>query len=74
MVLVWTGRLGTFLFSRILQVGEDSRFRIIKKHGLRFFMAWCLQGLWVTITAGTVFSYLTAKASNGNNHESISLY
>lgn len=64
MVLVWTGRLGTFLFWRILQVGQDSRFKIIKKHSLRFFMAWCLQGLWVTITAGTVFSFLTGRASN----------
>lgn len=74
MVLVWTGRLGTYLFSRILQVGEDSRFRIIKKHGLRFFMAWCLQALWVTITAGTVFSFLTARTSNPDNRDSISFY
>lgn len=73
MVLIWTGRLGTYLFSRILQVGEDSRFRIIKQHGFRFFMAWCLQALWVTITAGAVFSFLTARTSNQNNRDSFEI-
>lgn len=27
MIILWSGRLGTFLFTRILKAGEDSRFR-----------------------------------------------
>ncbi len=50
LVMVWACRLGSFLFLRIRQAGEDRRFRHIKPHFLRFLMTWTLQGLWVYIT------------------------
>jgi|LakMenEpi03Aug12_release.lakeMendotaPanAssembly.Ray.scaffolds.fasta_scaffold187959_2 hypothetical protein len=67
MILLWTGRLGGFLFYRVIVVGEDSRFTKIKKEPLRFFMSWFLQGLWVTITGGPIFVFLTKKASVSPN-------
>lgn len=50
LVMAWACRLGSFLFLRMRRAGEDSRFRHIKPHFLRFLMTWTLQGLWVYIT------------------------
>lgn len=51
LVLIWTIRLGAFLFTRIKNNnGVDSRFTEIKKNNYRFFMTWTLQGVWVFIT------------------------
>jgi len=60
MVLVWAGRLGTFLFLRVRKTGKDGRFDKIKQSWLRFLMAWVLQGLWVTMTAGAAFAAITS--------------
>ncbi len=51
MVLVWCGRLGSMLFSRISRDGEDKRFKEIRNNPLRFFGAWTIQGVWVVVTA-----------------------
>ncbi|KAG9019478.1 hypothetical protein FRB90_001550, partial [Tulasnella sp. 427] len=48
-LVLWTGRLGLFLLRRILKRGSDSRFDVIKRNPLRFFRAWILQGVWITI-------------------------
>ena len=48
-VILWAGRLGTFLFSRIAKDGEDKRFRTIKPSPSQFFMTWTLQGAWVSL-------------------------
>jgi steroid 5-alpha reductase family enzyme len=61
LVVIWALRLGSFLFYRILKSGHDSRFFTIKKSAIRFFMSWFIQGLWVTLTAGPVYSFLTEK-------------
>ena len=45
LVIIWAGRLGTFLFTRIAKDGEDKRFRTIKPDMAQFFMTWTLQGL-----------------------------
>ena len=64
MVLIWTLRLGGFLFLRILQDGSDSRFDEIKPDFWRFFGAWTLQALWVVITASPAYLViLTAPQS-----------
>ncbi len=60
LVIVWAGRLGTFLFRRIRQAGEDRRFRSIKTDFLQFFMTWTLQGLWVTVTFGAGLAAMTS--------------
>ena len=50
LVLVWCGRLGSFLFLRVKRSGRDSRFDDLKPYWGRFLMAWTLQGLWVFMT------------------------
>ncbi|XP_070506040.1 uncharacterized protein [Chironomus tepperi] len=50
LVLLWTLRLGTFLFIRIKRnKGIDSRFAEFKINNYRFLMVWTLQGVWVFI-------------------------
>jgi steroid 5-alpha reductase family enzyme len=61
IVLIWTLRLGIFLFIRINKAGKDIRFDNLKPSFIRFLNAWVLQGLWVTFTAGAT---LTAISSN----------
>ena len=39
---VWTLRLGTFLFYRVIAIGEDRRFAKIKVNALWFFISWFL--------------------------------
>lgn len=53
-VSLWAVRLGSFLFLRVIEVGEDQRFRHIKVSAPRFFMAWTLQGMWVSFTVSAV--------------------
>ena len=59
MVIVWSLRLSTFLFTRISKAGKDSRFDNIKNRPPRFFFAWTLQGLWVLLTASAAFAIIT---------------
>jgi steroid 5-alpha reductase family enzyme len=59
MVIVWTGRLGIFLFRRISREGRDSRFDEIKVSPIRFFSAWTIQGLWVLLTAAAALAIIT---------------
>jgi steroid 5-alpha reductase family enzyme len=59
LVLIWAGRLGTFLFRRILKEGGDQRFDDIKPSLLRFLNAWTLQGLWVTFTLAAALAAIT---------------
>ncbi|MFO7547574.1 MAG: DUF1295 domain-containing protein [Acidimicrobiia bacterium] len=59
MVIVWTGRLGSFLFRRIRRDGRDGRFDEIKTDFLRFLMTWTLQGLWVLLTAAAALAIIT---------------
>ena len=60
LVLVWAGRLGSFLFRRIQQEGSDSRFDSIKPSASRFFVAWTLQGLWVFLTLCAALAAISA--------------
>ena len=51
LVVLWALRLGTFLFLRIADVGEDRRFRKIKQSFWHFLLVWTLQGVWVSLTS-----------------------
>ena len=62
MVMIWSLRLATFLFKRILKAGNDSRFDDIKVRPVRFLMAWTLQGLWVLLTAAAAIAIITGGA------------
>lgn len=61
MVLVWTGRLGLFLFKRISRDGHDSRFDKIKVNPARFLVAWTLQALWGIFTAAAAIAIITTS-------------
>jgi steroid 5-alpha reductase family enzyme len=62
MIVIWTSRLGGFLFIRILNSGGDSRFNEIKKSGMKFFVTWLTQGLWVVITAAPLLVLISKPA------------
>ena len=59
LVVIWAGRLGTFLFRRILKAGKDARFDDIKVSFVRFLNTWTLQGLWVTWTLAAALAAIT---------------
>lgn len=61
LVVIWAGRLGSFLFLRIRRDGRDGRFDAIKQDALRFLMAWSLQGLWVLLTLACALAVITAE-------------
>ncbi|MDZ5145138.1 DUF1295 domain-containing protein [Microbacterium testaceum] len=63
MVVVWAARLGSFLFARVHRAGTDGRFDEIKTNPLRFFQVWCIQGLWVALTASAAWIAMSADAT-----------
>jgi len=63
LVLIWCGRLGSFLFLRVKRSGKDERFDAIKPYWGSFFMAWTLQGLWVFMTLLAALIAVTGPAS-----------
>ena len=65
LVLVWCGRLGSFLFARVKRSGKDGRFDDIKPHWGRFLMAWTFQGLWVFMTLLAALIAVTGPAAAG---------
>ena len=67
----WAVRLGIFLFFRIKKAGEDKRFKEIKLSPTRFFMAWSLQGMWVSICS---LCALTALSSQTGVVENVFLF
>ena len=60
LVVVWAGRLGTFLFRRIRRDGRDSRFDQMKYDFWQYLMTWTIQGLWVSLTAAAALIIITA--------------
>jgi steroid 5-alpha reductase family enzyme len=61
-ILIWTIRLGSFLFMRIHKAGEDKRFKEIKPSPTRFFMTWTLQGMWVSICSMCALTAIASKS------------
>ena len=59
LVLIWAGRLGSFLFMRIKRAGKDDRFDDIKPSFVRFLNVWTIQGLWVTFTLSAALVAIT---------------
>ncbi len=64
MVTLWAGRLGSYLFGRILADGHDSRFDDLKTDALKFLIPWTLQGLWVAVTLLPVLLIITQPQSS----------
>jgi steroid 5-alpha reductase family enzyme len=59
LVVIWAGRLGTFLFRRVLEKGKDARFEELKVSFIRFLNTWTLQGLWVSFTLAAALAAIT---------------
>jgi steroid 5-alpha reductase family enzyme len=59
LVMIWAGRLGTFLFQRVRKKGKDARFDDIKTNFAQFLNTWTLQGLWVTLTLSAALAAIT---------------
>jgi len=60
LVVLWAGRLGSFLFARIRRDGRDGRFDEIKPSLPRFLLTWTLQAVWVLITVAPSLAAMTA--------------
>ena len=60
LVLIWAGRLGSFLFRRVISSGKDDRFDEIKPSFLRFLLTWTLQGLWISFTVAAALAGITS--------------
>ncbi|MXP46042.1 DUF1295 domain-containing protein [Altererythrobacter luteolus] len=60
MVAIWCTRLGTFLFKRISDAGDDKRFDKIRGNPPRFLVAWTLQALWCILTAAAALAVITS--------------
>lgn len=61
LIGIWSVRLGSFLFNRIIHAGKDSRFDSIKPSVAKFFLAWTIQGMWVIVTAGAGLAAITSN-------------
>lgn len=62
-ITIWALRLGSFLYQRVRNAGEDRRFKEIKQSFGRFLTTWTLQGLWVSITAGAAWTAMLSMGS-----------
>lgn len=71
LITIWTLRLGIFLLTRILEHGEDKRFREVKKSFSRFLVWWSISAFWVFITS---LNALTMIINNVNFYSDIFFY
>jgi len=62
-VSFWAARLGTFLFTRILSDGEDSRFKDIRNSAPKFAVAFFAQATWVSLCLLPVLAVNSLPAS-----------
>lgn len=60
-ITLWAIRLGSFLFMRVKQTGQDRRFSHIKPHFFRFFFTWTLGATWVFITLSAGLAAISAQ-------------
>ena len=59
-IIIWTVRLGGFLFWRVLKDGQDKRFRTILPSFTQLFMTWTLSAAWVFIQSLAALVALTS--------------
>ena len=61
-IMIWTLRLGSFLFWRVLKDGEDKRFRSILPSFTQLLMTWALSAAWVFIQSLSALVAITVLA------------
>ena len=59
---------------RIMRVGEDIRFRSIKKNTIRFMNVWLLQALWVMIPISPLLTVMTDQNAHQKADISVTSY
>ena len=59
-IMIWTVRLGGFLFWRVLKDGHDKRFKTILPSFSQLFMTWTLSAAWVFIQSLSALVALSA--------------
>ncbi|MEX0964204.1 MAG: DUF1295 domain-containing protein [Pseudohongiellaceae bacterium] len=60
LIVIWAGRLGSFLFRRVRKDGKDRRFDQIKTKFFRYMFTWTLGGAWVFITMAAGLAAITS--------------
>ncbi|KAI8961209.1 DUF1295-domain-containing protein [Daldinia sp. FL1419] len=55
-VALWSFRLGSYLFARVLHQGHDSRFDEIRKSPAKFAAAWLGQATWISLCLAPVLA------------------
>ena len=61
LILIWTIRLGIFLFYRVLKTGEDKRFSEMKQSVVSFLPVWIISCFWVCFSAAPALAVITSK-------------
>jgi len=62
-IMIWTIRLGGFLFWRVLKDGHDKRFKTILPSFTQLLMTWTLSAAWVFIQSLSALVALTTITS-----------
>ena len=62
-IMIWTIRLGGFLFWRVLKDGHDKRFKTILPSFTQLLMTWTLSAAWVFIQSLSALVALTVITS-----------
>lgn len=65
-LLVWAGRLGSFLFRRAMRECGDSRLAKMKHHKGKFTLIWVIQAVWVFVVGLPVYMVRLASLSSGS--------
>ncbi|XP_063690222.1 uncharacterized protein LOC134822887 isoform X1 [Bolinopsis microptera] len=64
-ISLWAGKLGAFLFYRVIKAGSDSRFEEAKKKPLVLLFYWFLQGVWVYLNIlPSLFMFYSTVSNN----------
>ncbi|KAL1949267.1 hypothetical protein VTO73DRAFT_8148 [Trametes versicolor] len=63
-ILAWSTRLGSFLFSRAMKAGGDSRFDEVKHKPAVFAGFWMAQATWVMLVGLPVYMVNTLSPAN----------
>ncbi|KAI0370342.1 DUF1295-domain-containing protein [Pilatotrama ljubarskyi] len=63
-ILAWSTRLGSFLFSRAMKAGGDSRFDEVKHKPVAFTGFWMAQAVWVLLVGLPVYMVNTLPPAN----------
>lgn len=73
LCLLWTLRLGGFLFFRIVKHKKDSRFDQIKTDPIQFSVAWLLSAAWTFITLSGALIAITSSQQTALNAQDAAL-